>query len=112
MIGLDIGSKTIEKFNSILDKSNVVLMNGLMGVFELSLFKNGSEKILRKIAEKTEKGTISIIGGGDTTACVGKLNLQHKMSHVSTGGGASLELLGGIELPGISHLSDKSVLDQ
>lgn len=112
MGGYDIGPKTVEQFSKVLDNSSVILMNGLMGVFEMEPFKNGSTKVIQKIAEKTKQGSTSIIGGGDTTSCVGKLKLKEKMSHVSTGGGASLELLGGIQLPGITHLSDQGVLDR
>ena len=87
-------------------------MNGLMGVFEIKQFARGSESILNSIAEATQNGSVSIIGGGDTASSANKMNLYEKITHISTGGGASLELLGGIDLPGVRHLTDRNAIDQ
>ena len=86
-------------------------MNGLMGVFEIEQFAKGSRAILNSISEATTKGATSLIGGGDTASCADKLGLMNKITHISTGGGASLELLSGVNLPGIKHLSNKDILD-
>lgn len=100
LIGLDIGEKTIEKFSKILDKSEIIVWNGPMGVFELSNFENGSKKITDYLASQ-KNNKITIIGGGDTASCCEKFGRENDMTHVSTGGGASLELLEGKQLPGL-----------
>lgn len=102
--GVDIGPKTIEKINNILDKSKTVLWNGPMGVFEIEKFSNGTLEIAKKLSEIK---AITVIGGGDSVAAVNKFNLADKMSHVSTGGGASLEYIEGKILPGVAVLNDK-----
>ena len=104
---LDIGPQTVELFSSRLREAKTVLWNGPMGVFELEPFARGTEAMARTLAQATEAGAITIIGGGDSAAAVAKLGLKDRMSHVSTGGGASLEFLSGKELPGVSALSDK-----
>ena len=78
-----------------------------MGVFEMAKFEGGTKAMMDTIVEVTKTGTITVIGGGDTATCCKKYETEEKVSHVSTGGGASLELLEGKELPGISALSDK-----
>ena len=94
-LGLDISSDTEKVFGKVLDKSKTVLWNGPMGVFEIEKFAKGTEFIARKLAEITAKGAITIIGGGDSAAAIKKFNLSDKVSHVSTGGGASLEMISG-----------------
>lgn len=103
-IGLDIGPRTIKKFCDVIKNCKTVIWNGPLGYFELPQFKKGTEEVARFIAGLK---TTSIIGGGDTAAAINELGLAGKMSHISTGGGASLEYLEGKELPGIAALQDK-----
>ena len=105
--GVDIGPKTMNKFEEILDKAATVLWNGPMGVFEIPEFAKGTEEIAHYLARITGKGAITVVGGGDSAAAVKKFNLSDKLSHVSTGGGASLEFLEGKVLPGVAALTDK-----
>ena len=104
MMGMDIGPKTIEKFNEVIKNSKTVIWNGPMGVFEMPTFAKGTKAVATALAESN---AISIIGGGDSVAAVVGMGLADKMTHVSTGGGASLELMEGKELPGIAALQDK-----
>ncbi|MBO8131779.1 MAG: phosphoglycerate kinase [Candidatus Marinimicrobia bacterium] len=97
-MGVDIGPETVATFNEIIEKSKTILWNGPLGVFEIEKFSTGTESVARKVAEVTEKGVITILGGGDTASAVKKFGLADKFTHVSTGGGASLELLAGEEL--------------
>jgi len=105
-MGLDIGPDAIKVFQEALADCKCVIWNGPMGVFEFDKFAKGTEAIAQTLAEITETGTITIIGGGDSVAAVEKVGVASKMSHISTGGGASLELLEGKELPGIVALDD------
>ena len=105
-MGLDIGQKTIEGFSEIIKHSKTILWNGPMGVFEMSNFQNGTETIAKVIAEATEKGAYSLIGGGDSVAAINKYNLKDKVSYVSTGGGAMLEYIEGKELPGVKAIRE------
>ena len=105
-MGLDIGQKTIEGFSKIIKHSKTILWNGPMGVFEMSSFQKGTETIARVIAETTEKGAYSLIGGGDSVAAINKYNLKDKVSYVSTGGGAMLEYIEGKELPGVKAIRE------
>lgn len=104
--GLDIGPKTVELFKSYIEKSKTVVWNGPMGVFEFDNFAKGTFEIAKALAEATQKGVITIVGGGDSAAAIAKAGLEDKVSHVSTGGGASLEFLEGKELPGVVALTD------
>lgn len=107
MQGLDIGPKTLERFSSELDKAKTVVWNGPMGVFEIGKFAQGTIKIAEELAKITEKGATTIVGGGDSASAVAKAGLKDKLSHISTGGGASLEFLEGKILPGVAALTDK-----
>lgn len=104
--GLDIGPKTVELFKSYIEKSKTVVWNGPMGVFEFDNFAKGTIEIAKALAEATEKGVVTIVGGGDSAAAIAKAGLEDKVSHVSTGGGASLEFLEGKVLPGVAALTD------
>lgn len=106
-IGLDIGGKSIKQFSEIIKSSKTILWNGPMGVFEMENFAKGTEKIADALAKSTELGAISLVGGGDSAAAVKKLGYYDKISHVSTGGGASLELISGVELPAVAEISSK-----
>jgi len=105
--GLDIGPKTEELFKQKINKANTVVWNGPMGVFEVEKFARGTMEVARKLAEVTRRSAVTIVGGGDSVAALAKANLGEKMTHVSTGGGASLEFLEGKTLPGIAALTDK-----
>ncbi|HEX7548363.1 MAG TPA: phosphoglycerate kinase, partial [Candidatus Methylomirabilis sp.] len=102
--GLDIGPRSAAQFAAALQGAATVFWNGPMGVFELAPFREGTLSVARAIAES---GAISIVGGGDSVAAVTQAGLADRMSHISTGGGASLEFLEGIELPGVAALTDR-----
>ncbi|MBD2484959.1 phosphoglycerate kinase [Planktothrix sp. FACHB-1365] len=106
-MGLDIGPDSIKVFQEALGDCKTVIWNGPMGVFEFEKFAAGTKAIALTLADLTKTGTITIIGGGDSVAAVEQLSLGEQMSHISTGGGASLELLEGKVLPGIAALNDK-----
>jgi len=105
-MGLDIGPDSVETFKAALADCKTVIWNGPMGVFEFENFAKGTEAIARSLAELTKTGASTIIGGGDSVAAVEKVGVADQMSHISTGGGASLELLEGKELPGIAALDE------
>mmetsp|Transcript_44286 Transcript_44286/g.72068 ORF Transcript_44286/g.72068 Transcript_44286/m.72068 type:complete len:422 (+) Transcript_44286:74-1339(+) len=106
--GLDIGPKSAAKFASIIGKAKTILWNGPVGVFEKEKFEGGTKAVLYSIVAATAAGAISILGGGDSAAAADKYQAKEYLSHVSTGGGASLELLEGKKLPGVYALSDKT----
>ncbi|GCL45981.1 phosphoglycerate kinase [Microcystis aeruginosa] len=105
-MGLDIGPESVKVFQEALSSCKSVLWNGPMGVFEFDKFAAGTDAIARTLADLTATGTTTIIGGGDSVAAVEKVGVAEKMSHISTGGGASLELLEGKVLPGIAALDE------
>jgi phosphoglycerate kinase len=105
--GFDIGEKSIKEIKDILSKAKTVVWNGPLGVFEKSQFEKGTKEIALFLSSLKDKGVITIVGGGDTVAAVEKFDLSDKFSHISTGGGASLEFLEGIELPGIKVIKNK-----
>jgi phosphoglycerate kinase len=106
-IAVDIGPMSIQRFAPVILESKTIVWNGPLGVFEIDQFSKGTVEIARLAAQATEKGAVSVIGGGDSIAAVKKAGVEKKISHISTGGGASLEFLEGKELPGIAALPDK-----
>ena len=105
-MGLDIGSIATDTFTNVLHKSKTILWNGPMGVFEMEKFQKGTKAIAVAVAEATEKGAFSLVGGGDSVAAVNQFGFADKVSYVSTGGGAMLEYFEGKELPGIAAINE------
>jgi len=104
LMGLDIGPESIMSFEEAIKNSSTILWNGPMGVFEMSNFEAGTKAIAEAVAEATQKGAFSLIGGGDSVAAINKYKLKNKVSYVSTGGGAMLEYIEGKELPGVKAI--------
>lgn len=103
-MGLDIGPESIRSFEEAIRNASTILWNGPMGVFEMSNYEAGTKAIATAVAEATQKGAYSLIGGGDSVAAINKYNLKDKVSYVSTGGGAMLEYIEGKELPGVKAI--------
>ena len=106
-IGLDVGSKSRKLFAEVIARAKTIIWNGPPGVFEFDRFAEGTKEMAEAIAAATARGAVSVVGGGDTATAAKKFKVVDKVSHVSTGGGASLELLEGKTLPGVANLSDK-----
>ena len=104
---LDIGPETVRQFTDEIGKAALLIWNGPMGVFELEPFAGGTRAVAQAMAEASKRGATTIVGGGDSVAAIEQANLADQMSHVSTGGGASLELLEGKTLPGVAALRDR-----
>jgi len=105
-MGLDCGKESSELFSSVILKAKTILWNGPPGVFEFEIFSNSTKLMLESVKEATMKGAVSIIGGGDTSSAVKKFGGENEVSHISTGGGASLEFLEGKCLPGLDFLNN------
>lgn len=105
-LGLDIGETSCKQFKAVIESAKTIVWNGPAGVFEFEKFSKGTKAEMDAVVEATKRGAVTIIGGGDTATCAAKWNAEDKVSHVSTGGGASLELLEGKTLPGVAALSD------
>jgi phosphoglycerate kinase len=107
-MGLDIGPETVKRFSAEIAGAKTIVWNGPMGVFEMPAFAQGTIEIAKAVAAATSRGATSIIGGGDSVAAVQQAGLADNVSHISTGGGASLEFLAGKKLPGVEALTDKA----
>ena len=105
-MGLDIGPKASARFREVIINSNTILWNGPMGVFEMPSFEKGSKDVANALVEATKKGAYSLIGGGDSVAAINAFGLSDEVSYISTGGGALIEYLEGITLPGIKAMLD------
>jgi len=105
-MGLDTGKESSKIFTEAVARSKLIVWNGPLGVFEFENFSHGTRTLMDDVVAATERGVTTIIGGGDTATAAAKWNTEDKVSHVSTGGGASLELLEGKALPGVAALSD------
>jgi phosphoglycerate kinase len=107
-MGVDIGPSTVKSFEAALRDAKTVLWNGPMGVFEVPAFARGTLQVAQLLADATARGAVTVVGGGDSAAAVQQAELADKLTHLSTGGGASLEFLEGKELPGVAALDDRS----
>lgn len=104
-LGVDIGPNTISYYTSIIRQAQTIFWNGPMGIFEQEQFGKGTVEVAKAVAEATSRGAFSVVGGGDSVAALAQSGMSDKISHVSTGGGASLEFVGGLELPGVEALA-------
>ena len=108
MIGVDIGPMTVAEFDHVLEGAQTIIWNGPMGIFEVGHWSNGTVSVAKQLADLTKTGTTTIVGGGDSAAALKMLGLSDAVTHISTGGGASLELLSGKTLPGLEVLTEKA----
>lgn len=106
-MGMDIGPATVADYSAVIENAKTVLWNGPMGRFEVTPFSNGTRQVAQALASATKKGATTVIGGGDSAAAAKQFGLADDMTHISTGGGASLEFLEGVELPGVAALDNK-----
>merc|ERR1712232_1347193 len=106
-MGLDCGEESMKLNAAAVGKAKTIIWNGPMGVFEMASFEKGTKALMDAVVKATQKKTVTIIGGGDTATCCKKYETEDKVTHCSTGGGASLELLEGKELPGVAALNAK-----
>ncbi len=106
MAGVDIGPESVKAIKEIVAKAGTIVWNGPMGIFEIDEFANGTKETAQAVANATLRGAVSVVGGGDTVSALAKFGLLHRVSHASTGGGASLEFLEGKPLPGVGALKD------
>jgi phosphoglycerate kinase len=106
-MGLDIGPQSIKLYVAEISRAKTIVWNGPMGVFEMPAFAKGTLEVAKAVAGATDHGATSIVGGGDSVAAVHQSGVAARISHISTGGGASLEFLGGRKLPGVEALSEK-----
>ncbi|MDR1784264.1 MAG: phosphoglycerate kinase [Endomicrobium sp.] len=106
-MGVDVGLRSIDKFSEVVKSAKTIVWNGPLGIFEVSEFSKGTIEVAKLVAERTCKGAISVVGGGDSVSAVKKAGVDERISHISTGGGASLEFLEGKELPGIASIPNK-----
>ncbi len=104
---LDIGPETVKTYQGVIEGALTIVWNGPMGVFEMKPFAQGTLAVAQAVADRTQQGAVSIIGGGDSAAAINQAGLDNRVTHVSTGGGASLEMLEGLVLPGLAALDDK-----
>ena len=109
-MGVDIGPRTAKEFSAVLERARTVLWNGPMGIFEIEAYSQGTSAVARAIATATRAGAYTVAGGGDSAAALAQLDMTDAVSHLSTGGGASLELLEGLELPGVAVLRKKGTV--
>lgn len=107
LVGMDIGVETVDHFAAALADARMVIWNGPMGVFEQPPFDEGTIRVAKAVAEAADRGAVVIVGGGDSVAAVTKVGVADRITHISTGGGATLEFLAGEELPGVAALNDK-----
>jgi phosphoglycerate kinase len=106
--GMDIGVETVSHFTNALSDARTIIWNGPMGVFEEPPFNEGTIGIARAVAEAADRGATVIVGGGDSVAAISEAGVADRITHISTGGGATLEFLAGEELPGVTALTDKA----
>ena len=106
-IAVDIGPKTIEKYAKVIAGAKTIIWNGPMGIFEMPPFDKGTVELAKAVADS---GAVSVVGGGDSEKAIKSAGVTAKITHVSTGGGASLEFLAGIELPGVAVLHEKTAV--
>jgi len=107
LVGMDIGVETVAHFSTALADARMIIWNGPMGVFEEPPFDQGTIGVARAVAEAADRGAVVIVGGGDSVAAIAKAGVADRITHISTGGGATLEFLAGEELPGVAALTDK-----